>query len=216
MKIRQAAIEDLKGIIDLHYRSFSTEDHVPMILGKNYVKATYRWLITSKQSYVLVADIENSIVGLVAVSDGSYTRPMFIACLPDFFLSLVVKPQRVLSGRLWKRLLRRPKLSEKKKPMTDEPGFAQMTIGAVDKEYRGTGIFGQLVEATKEVSRARGSKAIRAGIYEINSSSRRVFIKAGWQEMEDLQTEDTVFYATFFDDDFQRKYNSGKVSNQVN
>jgi GNAT superfamily N-acetyltransferase len=210
MKIRQAVKEDLKEILDLHYRSFSIDDHVPMILGKNYVKATYRWLINSKQSYVLVADIDKSIVGLVAVSDGLFTRPMFIACLPDFFLSLVLKPQRVFSARLWKRFMRRPKLSEKKLPLKNEPGFAQMTIGAVDQKYRGAGIFGQLVEATKEVSRARGSKAIRAGIYATNSSSRKVFMKAGWQEMEDLQTEDTVFYATFFEDDFKSKYLSGK------
>lgn len=208
MNIRKATINDLEKITDLHCRSFKPDDHVPMILGQNYVKATYRWLITSKIAYVLVADIEDSLAGLVAVCDGPFTKPMFFACLPEFFLSLLSKPKRIFSAQLWKRLFRQPGSVKSNKYIEDLPGFAQMTIGAVDSKYRGLGVFGELIDMTKEVSKSRGSKAIRAGIYEKNTSSRRVFIKAGWKEMDDFKTEDTVFYTAFLDDDFEEKINN--------
>jgi ribosomal protein S18 acetylase RimI-like enzyme len=106
---------------------------------------------------------------------------------------------------LWERLLRRPNVDNEKIAIVDEPGFAQMTIGAVDSNHRGSGIFGELIEETKNVSKERGSRAIRAGVYKKNKSSRRVFEKSGWIEMKYLETEDTVFYTSFFDVNFENK-----------
>ena len=77
-----------------------------------------------------------------------------------------------------------------------------MTIGAVDADFRGAGVFPALVEATRTTSKTRGSKAIRAGIYKTNTPSRRVFIKSGWTETAALETEDTVFYVSRLDPTF--------------
>jgi hypothetical protein len=175
MQIKQANKNDLHDIIELHCLSFTTKNHVPMILGKNYVAATYRWLINSNESYVLIARENATLIGLVAVCDGAFTKPMFIACLPEFIISIISNPKRLLSKMLWDRLFRRPDVDKENKSIIDEKGFAQMTIGAVDINYRGSGVFGMLIEETKCVSKSRGSKGIRAGIYKNNKSSRRVF-----------------------------------------
>lgn len=204
MEIRIAEIKDLKKITDLHCRSFKPEDHIPMMLGQNYVKATYRWLITSNEAYVLVAVIDDIIVGLVAVCDEAFTKPMFIACLPEFFLSLLIKPKRAFSKTLWNRMLRQPKLENSKNILSEIYGFAQMTIGVVDKDYRGREVFGRLIEATKNHSKERGSLAIRGGVYKKNKASQRVFIKEGWEETKILETDDTCFYTFFFDDNFKK------------
>jgi len=205
MKIRKAALKDLAKITDLHCRSFKHEDHVPMILGPHYIKATYRWLITSNKAYVLVAEKEDLIIGLVAVCDGPFAVPMFIACLPEFVLSLIMKPKRIFNKQLWKRLFRTSDNVKGKKNIAGIPGFAQMTIGAVDQNYRGLGVFSELIDATRDVSKTRGSKAIRAGVYETNRSSRRVFVKSGWKEMDYFKTEDTIFYTVFLDNDFAER-----------
>jgi RimJ/RimL family protein N-acetyltransferase len=84
-----------------------------------------------------------------------------------------------------------------------------MTIGAVDSDFRGHGVFPALVEATKNYSKSRGSRAIRAGIYKTNQPSRRVFIKNGWFETPELQTSDTVFYVAYLDDLFQHEIGLG-------
>ncbi len=205
MKIETATIKDLSEITALHCLSFKPEDHVPMMLGENYVRATYKWLITSNESYVLVGKKQGLIIGLIAVCDGPFTKPMFIACFPEFIISLISRPSRLFSKLLWRRLLRRPDIDNEKKSVADVPGFAQMTIGAVDFNCRGSGVFGQLINSTKNFSNKRGSRGVRAGVYKINTASRRVFEKEGWQEMKYLETEDTVFYTAFFDEEFKKK-----------
>jgi ribosomal protein S18 acetylase RimI-like enzyme len=164
------------------------------MLGKDYVRATYLWLVTSNESYCLVAESGGKIVGQVGVCDGPFARPMFLACLPELVKSLMRSPGLLLQVKLWRRLFRRPDVSRTSKNIADRPGFAQMTIGAVDAKWRGAGVFPALVEATKTYSKSRGSRAIRAGVYKFNQPSKRVFIKGGWIECPELETSDTVFY----------------------
>jgi ribosomal protein S18 acetylase RimI-like enzyme len=200
--IRVATTNDIPALTELHCASFRPEDHVPVMLGRDYVHATYRWLVTSNRSYCLVADSDAKIIGLIGVCDGPFTRPMLLACLPELIKSVFRSPRLLLRKEPWSRLLRRPDVSRTSKNIADHPGFAQMTIGAVDAECRGTGVFPALVEATKTYSKSRGSRAIRAGVYKINQPSSRVFVKGGWIETPELETTDTVFYVHYIDPDF--------------
>lgn len=199
--IRLAILADVDRLTELHMASFAPEEHVPVILGKRYVQATYRWLVGSKRAYTLVADCGGKIVGLVAVCDVPFTKPMFRVCLPEFILSLARNPALLFKRKLWQRLIRGSELSEKGRQIAHHPGVAQMTIGVVNAGFRGQGIFPALVEATKPVSKARGSRAIRAGIYKFNNPSRRVFVKNGWIEIPEMETSDTVFYMAYLDPD---------------
>lgn len=203
--VRMATTEDLDRLTDLHFDSFRPEDHIPVILGREYVQATYRWLLTSNQAYCLVADSDHKLIGIVAVCDGSFTRPMFLACLPEFVRSLLRSPRLIFEKRLWDRLLRRPETSEEANRIADYPGFAQLSIIAVAAECRGAGIFPALVEAAKTYSRNRGSVAIRAGVYKFNQPSRRAFAKNGWIETPELETSDTVFYVYYLDPDLPNR-----------
>ncbi len=181
--IRAATTNDIAALTELHCASFRPEEHVPVMLGRDYVRAAYRWLITSNRAYCIVADSAGKVIGLVGVCDGPFTLPMFIACLPEFMKSVLRSPGLLLRKALWSRLFRRPDVSKTSRKLADQPGFAQMTIGAVDPEYRGAGVFPALVEATITQSKNRGSRAIRSGIYKSNQPSRRVFDKGGWIEL---------------------------------
>jgi ribosomal protein S18 acetylase RimI-like enzyme len=203
--IRIATTDDLDCLTTLHCDSFRPEDHIPVMLGKDYVRATYRWLVTSDQGYCLVADSDHKLIGMVSVCDGSFTRPMFIACLPEFIRSLLHSPRSILKKRLWDRLLRHPETSKEAHRIANYPGFAQLMIVAVAAEYRGVGIFSALVEAATTCSRNRGSVAIRAGVYKFNHPSRRAFAKNGWLEMPQLETSDTVFYVYYLDPDLPNR-----------
>lgn len=205
INIRMAGIQDINKLTDLHCASFKPEDHVPVMLGKRYVKATYKWLVTSPDAYSLVAEIDNKLVGLIAVCDKPFTKPMFMACLGEFILSILTKPALLFQKNLWQRLLRHSYSSAKSELIANHPKMAQMTIGAVDANYRGLAIFPALVEATKSYSKARGSRGIRAGIYKTNSSSLRVFIKGGWIETKELETPDTIFYVAYLDPSFPKE-----------
>ena len=200
VKIRLATPADVECLTEMHYASFQPEDHVPVMLGRRYVRATYRWLVTSCEAYALVAQAGSTIVGVVGVCDRPFSSPMFKACMGEFVLSLARNPALLFSGKLWQRLYRRSRLATDRGALiAGYPGVAQMTIGVVDARFRGKSIFPALIEATKSFSKSHGSRAIRAGIYKPNSSSRRVFVKGGWIETPDLETEDTVFYMAYLD-----------------
>ena len=194
--IRLATPSDIYSMTELHCNSFSADEHIPMMLGPLYVQATYRWLVGSGRSFALVAESEESIIGLIAVCDGPFTRPMFFSCLPALLKSILLSPQLILKKRLWGRLFRKPSQPTRTGSTKREKDyeFAQMTIGAVKSAYRGLGIFPALVQALIPYCEKRGSKGIVAGVYKINTASRNVFVKNNWHEEELLETSDTVFY----------------------
>lgn len=204
--VRLATEADLNDLTELHCNLFEPEDHIPVMLGKEYVRATYRWFVTSSQAYCFVADCASKIIGMVTMCDSSFTRPMFFACLPEFIWSLLRSPHLIFQSRLWNRLLRRPETSTGASSLTSHPGFAQMSVIAVAHEWRGTGVFRSLVEKAKCYSKSRGSLAMRAGVYKLNQPSRRAFVKNGWIEMPELETNDTIFYVYFLDSAFPNQF----------
>jgi hypothetical protein len=196
--IRLATPDDIDSLTNLHCASFRPEDHVPVILGKEYVKATYRWQVSGEEAYTLVAESGGKIVGWLGACDGPYTWPMFKACFAEFLMSLARNPALLVNKRLWQRLFRRPQASDHQgREILNYPGIAQVIVGAVAPGFRGGGVFLALVEATKVVSKSRGSKAIRVGVYRANSSCQRVFVKAGWVKVPALATSHTVFYVAY-------------------
>jgi len=204
--IKLATILDVEVLTDLHCESFKPEDHVPLLFGRRYVRATYRWLVSSPSAYVLIAESGDKIIGFTAVCDGAYVKAMFIACLPEFIISILSNPKRIINKLLWKRLFRKPvSVNESENPV-NKKGFAQITIGAVAKEFRGSGIFGELLQAAKEYSKQRGSKAICVGAYKKNRSSLRALTKSDWVEVPGMETLDTVLLVADLDLIIARKF----------
>jgi hypothetical protein len=83
---------DIEAMTKLHCESFHSDEAVPVMFGLRYVKATYRRLVTRPRSYAQAAETRERIMGFVAVCDGPFTRPAFIACLGEYSFSLARKP----------------------------------------------------------------------------------------------------------------------------
>lgn len=210
--IRLAIDADLEKLTDIHCNSFSADDHIPVLFGRKYVKATYKWLVSSKIAYTLVAENNKKIVGLVAMCDSGFTRPMFIACIPEFMESILKKPSLLINKKLWNRLFRQPDIPSKiAKKIVKTCGVAQMTIGAVDSNFRGQSVFPKLISQTKQFSKLRGTRAIRAGVYKTNMPCRRAFEKDGWEEIGVLSTSDTVFFMAYLDVTIKNELGLSKV-----
>jgi len=200
LEIRVAQLCELDSLTEVHLAAFKPEDNIPVLLGRRYVRAVYRWLVTSKQTYTRIAVAQDKLLGLVAVADISFTKPMFKACLPEFLRSLALRPSLFFKKRLWHRFIRGERgATQLGRRISMYPGVAQLPIVAVEKEFRGLDIFPALIEAAKKRSRSRGSRAIRAGVYKVNKASRRAFEKVGWIEAPELETVDLVFYITYLD-----------------
>ena len=205
-----ATPDDVDSLTELHCASFDPQDHVPVILGREYVRAMYRWQASGEEVYNLVADRGGQVIGLLGVCDRPYAWPMFKACLRAFVMSLAQNPLLLLDRRLWQRLFRRSEApGYQATGMSNHPAIAQIIIGAVDAGSRGKGVFPALVETAKAVSQSRGSSAIRVGVYRTNSPSRGVFEKTGWIELPSSARSDTVSYVAYLDADLPRDLETG-------
>jgi ribosomal protein S18 acetylase RimI-like enzyme len=197
IEIRRSTLADLTSLTHLHLEAFRPQDHVPVILGRGYLRATYRWQLTDRRAYVLAARIGRRIVGLVSVCDGPYTRPMFLACLPQFAWSLLRHPALAFKRRLWSRLRRRPQGASL--PAVVPPSAYLMNV-AVAADHRGRGVFGRLSEAARSESKQRGARTIRTGVYRSNTASIRAFTKGGWAELPQEATTHTLAFITYLDE----------------
>ncbi len=191
--IRKATLKDLDKIIDLHLASFSSEEHIPVLIGKRYVRATYQWILTHENGFVLIAQDGDNIIGLQSVCIGSYELPMFLSCLPDLIISLITNYRLFLSKRLWKRLLRVFSKLKIKRNGTMEK-YANFIIGIIDSQYRGKGIFSVIVNSAVQICKENGCKKIYTGIYKQNITTQQIFTRYGWIICPELETRETCFY----------------------
>jgi GNAT superfamily N-acetyltransferase len=196
--IRLATLADVDGLTELHYASFSPEDHVAVLLGKRYVRATYRWIVGSQETYALVAESDRKIIGLASVCDGTFSRPMFMACLGEFVWSLVRNPLLLFKRDLWQRLFSRSAVDSSNR-LANYPGVAQGIYTSVAAEFRRKGVHSALHEAVKAMSKSRGSRAIRFGVYRSNEAVRSALIQKGHIEVPELGTSDMTFYLAVLD-----------------
>jgi len=203
--VRPPRIDDIPALTDLHLACFGPDEHVPVLLGRDYIKASYQWLLNDEDCYSLVADLDGRIIGVVGVCDGPYTLSMFMACLPEMGRSFLRSPGLALEKRLWRRLTRQSADTEVSRKLAAEQEIAQVTIIAVDGANRSMGIFPALVDAVQARSRERGSRAIQSGVYKFNQPSRKAFTKVGWSETPELETNDTVFFLHYIDPQLPRE-----------
>ncbi len=198
--IRFAKPEDITELVELHCRSFTPEQHVPVVIGKHYIKAIFKWILQNPLTYAFVAEENHRLIGYICVCDHAYSSRMFLACLPDFIKSVIRNPKLIGSKLLWKRFLRREGYKdEKAKMIASHPGLTYIMFGAVDGNARGKGVYIELYNAVKKYSVTRGARALRGDVYKHNSVMRRVKEKDHWIEIPELETSETVAYFYFLD-----------------
>jgi GNAT superfamily N-acetyltransferase len=203
---RIATGADVEAMATLHLASFSPDEHLGALLGPGFVRASYHWHVSDDAAYVIVAELDGKLVGLLGMCDGPFTTRMMRGCIPAFLGVFARRPWLVLDRRLWKRLARAKASAEWVSRFCSTDGVAQMTIGAVDASARGHSVFSSLIRRCEDVSRSRGIGAVRAGVYRSNEPCRRAFVKSGWVEVPALCSQDTVFFVRVFSADLLQSF----------
>lgn len=209
--LKIAISDDLDKIVDLHLASFTSDEHIPVLIGRKYVKANYKWLLSHKNAFILIAKDNDRIIGLQSVSIGPFEIPMFLACLPALCYSMLTNPKLIVNKQLWKRLIR---ISNKLKPGKNKKTgkYAHFIIGIVDADYRGKGVFSAVVNAAVQKCKENDCKIIYTGIYKNNLTTQRIFLKYGWKICPELETNETYYYCLNLETS-QKSVNS---TNQLN
>lgn len=198
--IRLATPEDIDAVTELHWACFQPDEHLPVILGKPFIQAMYRWQVSAKEAYMVVAESGGELIGFAGACDGPYRWLMLKACQRQLVISLVRNPLVLLNRRLWRHLFAsREALDREARRTLIRPGVAHLTTGAVDTRFRGMGIIRALVKTVQAISRSRGSEALCVGVYRTNHAIRRAFAKLSWTEVSVSKTSELVHYITYLD-----------------
>lgn len=203
---RLATISDVKAMAMLHMASFQPHEHLGALLGSKFVEASYLWHVSNDCAYVIVAELEGALVGLLGMCDGPFTMRMLRGCRGAFVGAILRRPWLLIDQRLWSRLARAKASSVWVGEFCSTQGVAQMTIGAVDGKVRGHNVFPSLIRCCEDSSKARGIVAVRAGVYRKNTSCQRSFVKSGWVEVPDLGSHETVFFVRVFSHDLLERF----------
>jgi ribosomal protein S18 acetylase RimI-like enzyme len=186
-RISFATLEDVKSLVDLHYKCFTKKDHIAMRFGKSFILATYKWFVTSPQEFVVIAKHGDSLIGFQSVSERSYDAPMLRASLREALTGLIFHPWLAFHPELLTRLLRL--LFRQHKESIDSARVAQLAFIGVDPQVQGKGIGKALVRAAVSACRERGMEAITTGVLRQNLRSKAMLESAGFIEIPGLGTK---------------------------
>ncbi len=193
-KIRLANLKDLDSLVELHWKSFSKEEHLAVRLGKAFIRAVYKWFITSPYTFTVVAEDGGQIIGLTTICDRAYSSLMFKNTLKNVIWGTLTHPSLLfneeLVGRLSTFLQRKKDVGE---DSGDNTGVSHLAFIAVDKSARGKGIGIELLLFVKKVSRQRGNLKMRAGVYKGNAASIKMFQKGGFEIVPALESVRTYY-----------------------
>jgi hypothetical protein len=194
LNIRLASKYDVEAMTKLHLSSFSPDEHLGALLGPAFVRASYLWHVTDECAYVIIAEMDGKLLGLLGMCDGSFTMRMIRGCWQAFLGALIRRPLLLIDRRLWSRITRTQAHSEWVNEFCSTSGVAQMTIGAVDVGARGHNVFPSLIRSCEKISKERGIVAVRAGLYRRNAPCQRAFVKSGWVEFPELGSAETIYF----------------------
>ena len=200
--IRLATPDDIDTLTDLHCACFGPDDHLQVLLGKQFIRAMYCWQVSGREAFALIVETGDEAIAFGGACDGPYMWPMFRACLGQFLMSLARNPLLLVDGRLWRRLYFSQKASTKQaRVILNRPGVMHLTVGAVDARFRGKGIHGAYLEALMAIIKSRGSKGACVAIRRTNHAARKEFVKRGWAEVPASEASEMVHYITCLDRD---------------
>ncbi len=190
-QITFATLDDVDSLVTLHYKCFTKRDHIAMRFGKPFIWASYKWFVTSPETFIVIAKHGDKLVGFQSVSERPYDAPMLRAGWREALLGLVLHPWLAfhpeLLGRLWRLLFRRHK------EITDNIQEAQLAFIGVDPQSQGKGIGKALVIAAVNSCQERGLKLVTTGVLKQNTRSLAMLKGAGFVETPERGTKSFVY-----------------------
>jgi ribosomal protein S18 acetylase RimI-like enzyme len=191
-------VEDVSALVDLHYRCFTKKDHIAMKFGKSFIIATYKWFVTSPETYVVIARLDDRLVGFQSVADRPYDAPMLRASWPQALLGLILRPWLAFDPDLLRRLWRL--ITRGDKDILDSQIGTLAFIG-VDPQVQGRGVGKALVRRALQACHERGMKSVVTGVMRQNARSLGMLKGAGFAEVPELGTKRFIHLRLEFNQD---------------
>lgn len=178
-------------------------------LGKAYVAKTLHWFLVSEKRFLFhIALPTGEVIGYCGgfvpkgIGDGS-SSGMLQHAFKEAVLGIIKKPWlafhkevRAMYPFLWKNI-KGKLVSKKNKPVaiqstSDRSKYSGLVVIGVHPEYRGTGIFNELMEQFFEESKRLGVLGSKLSVKKENGRGISAYQKFGW-EIEEEHEKTWVF-----------------------
>jgi len=165
---RIAVLKDIDSILRIHLLCFTPETNALMLFGPGFLRATYRWLITSPLAFTLVAERNGLVIGFESATDRPFRRSLFLNNLTPLVIAVLHRPWLVFQKELFLRAL--IESLQKKGPRDpDSTVPAQLVLMGVHPDHReGFEVASGLLKQVLAHGRSRGWKRVIAGAYKAN------------------------------------------------
>lgn len=188
ISIGPATPADIASLTALHLAIFSKIEHLALKLGRPFIRAVYRWFVTSPGTLVLVARHGDRLVGFTAFSDRPYNMPMLRACKWQVLLGLLRRPWLMLRPD-WLYRLASHCLTKKGRSLGK---VAQIAFTGIAADLQGQGLGRALKHASIEVCREWGAETVVTGVLRENVQARVLNESAGFLEVPELSSRRLV------------------------
>jgi ribosomal protein S18 acetylase RimI-like enzyme len=191
--IRTANVLDLDSLVDLHHTSFTRKTNIITRLGEKFIRTSYEWFIASEETYVIVAELNNLLVGLTAVCDRPYVGPLLKNCWIEALTGSISHPAIIFDKMIWSHLFNLLlNYREKKGDKPDLSNSAHLAYIAVHPGYQGKKVGTKLLNHSKEIALKRGKIYHYAGVYRNNTNSQRMFEACGHVILKESEIDNII------------------------
>jgi ribosomal protein S18 acetylase RimI-like enzyme len=206
--IRAAVHDDLRSMPALHQAAFP--DSLATYLGDGYLRAYYRWFVTSPESITYIAQAESGdIVGFAAGAENGkrYYAELYgerrKELMRTAFIGLLTHPQALIRlGRMFpvaKDIISR-RLPGRRRTTTTNAPTSPITSGinasyislTVLPDWRKGGIGQALTSSIIEEARRRGCPVITLSVRRDNDKAIRIWERTGWTRQS--EKDHLVYY----------------------
>ncbi len=202
-KVEISSLNDLNQLARCHIDCFP--DTLASVLGMNYVRKRLEWLLVDADRFMLhIRNEQNEIVGYCAVSvlykvgEGSSSN-MFQYAFKEAIVGILQKPHLIFNKEvvklypfIFKNIKRKIRhLISKPKPISvitqqnNTPKAGLVVIG-IESEYRGTGMFVQLMNEFEKQMIERKQQHVKLSVKQKNARAIAAYEKMGWIKIETL------------------------------
>lgn len=183
--IRQAKLEDLDAIVNIHNIAFP--DFFLTSLGDGFLKLYYKSVLNSSDGFLLISQCENEIIGFCAgtlLSAGFNTR-----LIKNNLLNYMGQGIRLLFTHPVKIWHLYKNLSKENPDVGDKGDYAELLSIGVNPNKQGGGAGKMmLIALEREVQKKGGSKLSLTTDFEDNEKAIGFYHSLGYNEWYDFVT----------------------------
>jgi len=153
------------------------------VLGVSFLKELYEYISTSKESFCVVAEESNKILGFVSLTENvSKLYKNFIK--KNFSKIIIILFPKILNARILKKIYETLKYPSEKLP--DLPDAELLSI-VVDPDYQGKNISKLLFEALIYECGKRNIKSFKVVVGDSLTRAKSFYIKAGGKKAAEIE-----------------------------